>query len=228
MLILAIDTATYSGGIAILNQDKVIASQVLNIKKTHSQRLLRDIDYLMKECEIEPPGIDAYAVSVGPGSFTGVRIGIACVKGLAYASGKPLVGIPTLKALALRSAEPGILLCPVMDARRGEIFGAAYRMDNQTRELTNVLPGRAEPLTRFLERIEEPSLFSGDGSITFRNQIRERLGKEASFAAPNRNLPGAVEVAMLGMERLIKGEQDSPARLKPFYLRAPDVRPQSP
>ncbi len=224
MRILAIETTTHSGGIAIVEKDVVRASLILNVPRTHSQRLLRDIDFLLTECELEVANIDGIAVSLGPGSFTGVRIGLACAKGLAFASGKPLVGISTLEALAIRSAERGILLCPVLDARRGEVFAAGYRLDAAGYKLSMVLPGRAEPLDRFLERIEEPALFSGDGSLKFQGVIKEHLGDMARFAPADRNLPSAIEVAILGQARLASGEVDDIASLQPVYLRAPDAR----
>jgi tRNA threonylcarbamoyladenosine biosynthesis protein TsaB len=225
MRVLGIDTATHCGGIAILEDEQLLASLVLNIKKTHSERLLRDVDYLMKECELEMRDTDGIAVCIGPGSFTGVRIGMACAKGLAFASGKPLVGVSSLLALAERNAEPGILICPVLDARRSEIFGAAYRVRDNSRDLMEALPGRAEPLEQFLLQIKESALFCGEGSIKFRDKIKNILGERAHFASALRNLPSAVEIALLGMKRLVSGEQDDLAKLSPLYLRAHDAIP---
>jgi len=224
MRVLGIDTATHCGGIAILEDDRLLASLVLNIKKTHSERLLRDVDYLMKECGLEMRDMDGVAVCIGPGSFTGVRIGMACAKGLAFASGKQLAGVSSLPALAVRNAEPGVLICPVLDARRGEIFGAAYRLREKSGDLMETLPGRAEPLEQFLLQIKETALFCGDGSILFRDTIQNTLGERARFASALRNLPSAVEIALLGMKRLIAGEQDDLAKLSPVYLRAHDAK----
>jgi tRNA threonylcarbamoyladenosine biosynthesis protein TsaB len=147
---------------------------------------------------------------------------MACAKGLSFASGKPLVGVSSLVALAVRNAEPGILICPVLDARRSEIFSAAYRVEEHSRDLMEALPCRAEPLEQFLRQIKEPSLFCGDGSIKFRETIQNTLGDKAHFASALRNLPSAVEIAMLGMKRLVSGEQDDPAQLSPLYLRSHD------
>jgi len=209
----------------MLKDDEVMASLILNIKKTHSERLLRDLDGLMKECGLGMEDVDGFAVSIGPGSFTGVRIGLACSKGLACSAGKPLVGVSTLKALALRAAQPGILICPVIDARRSEIFGAAFRFETEGVEPEEVLAGRAEPLEAFLNRLSEPALFCGDGSLRFRREIMEKAGRKARFAAANRNLPSALEVAILGKIRLLRGECDDPATLVPLYLRQHDARP---
>jgi len=225
MRVLGLDTATHCGGIAILEDEQVLASLVLNIKKTHSERLLRDVDYLLKECGIEIKDLDGIAVCIGPGSFTGVRIGMACAKGLAFSSGKSLVGVSSFHALTLRNAEPGKLICPVLDARRSEIFGAAYRIREGSEEFIEVMPGRAEPLEQFLRQIKEPALFCGDGSIKFRETIKNILGDKALFAPGHRSLPSAVEIALLGMKRLASGEQDDLAELSPLYLRAHDARP---
>ena len=144
--ILAIETATRTGGVAIVEGNEVRGSLVLNTSKTHSERLLKAVDFLLGECTLKIADMDGIAVSLGPGSFTGVRIGLACAKGLAFASEKPLVGVSTLEALALRSAETKILLCPIIDARRGEIFGAGYHFDVANCRLISVLPPRAEPI----------------------------------------------------------------------------------
>ena len=224
MRVLGIDTSTHCGGIAFLEDDKVLASLVLNIQKTHSERLLRHVDYLFKECHLEIRDLDGIAVCIGPGSFTGVRIGMACAKGLSFGSGKPLVGIPSLLALAVRNAESGILVCPVLDARRNEIFGAGYRMREGTRDLVEVLPGRAQPLEQFLREIRELALFCGDGSLLFRETIKNTLGDKAHFASAHRNLPSAVEIALLGRERLASGDKDDPSTLSPLYLRVHDAR----
>jgi len=224
MRILSIDTSTDCGSIAILEDETLRALLSLNIKKTHSQRLLAGVDFLLSECGLKVNDIDALAVAQGPGSFTGVRIALACAKGLALAHEKPLVGVSTLEALAWQSAEPDILLCPVIDARRGEIFGAAYRKELSTGRICEVLPGRAEPLEKFLENICEPALFSGDGSIKFADDIRKKLGGNARFAPPGRNLPSAVTVALLGRERLLRGESDDAETLVPIYLRQHDAR----
>ncbi|MBN1901534.1 tRNA (adenosine(37)-N6)-threonylcarbamoyltransferase complex dimerization subunit type 1 TsaB [Candidatus Sumerlaeota bacterium] len=224
MRILGIDSATSCGGIAIIEDNMILASLVLNVKKTHSERLLKNIDYLLGECGVQIMDIDGVAVSIGPGSFTGIRIGMACAKGLAYSSGKPLVGVSLLDAIALRNAEPGILVCPVLDARRNEIFGAAYKMEAETRKMKETLPGRAEPLVKFLENIREKALFCGDGAFKFKETIEKTLGEKAIIAPANRNLPSAVEIAMIGMERLVRGEKDDIAGLAPLYLRAHDAR----
>lgn len=224
MRIIGIDSATSCGGIAIIEDNQILASLVLNVKKTHSERLLKNIDYLMGECGLQIMDMDGVAVSIGPGSFTGIRIGMACAKGLAYSSGKPLMGVSLLEALALRNAEPGILVCPVLDARRNEIFGATYKQDEDTRKMKEMLPGRAEPLVKFLENIRGKALFCGDGALKFRDEIEKALGEKAIFALANRNLPSAVEIAILGMERLSSGEKDDITGLAPLYLRAHDAK----
>lgn len=229
MLILAIDTSTHCGGVAIMKDEILTASLTLNIRKTHSERLLQNIDYLLSECGLQPSDLDGLAVSVGPGSFTGVRIGLSCAKGFCTAAKIPIIGISTLDSLALRCAEPNILICPVMDARRSEIFGAGYRLkDPASYELEEIIPGRALALEDFLKEIKEPALFTGDGSIMFKDIIKSALSKNARFAPPGRNLPSAVETALLGIRKLKKGIRDDPASISPLYLRSPDCRKPKP
>ncbi len=226
MLILAIETTTHCGSVALLRDDMLLGCLTLNTSRTHSQRLLRDTDFLMKECGVTPDAIEGVAVSLGPGSFTGVRIGLSFAKGFAFAAARPIAGVPTLKAMALRCAEPQILLCTVMDARRGEIFSAIWRMNPDTHVLEEIRPARAESLDAFLEEVTEPALFAGDGGIKFAERIRGRLGDRARFAQPGRNLPSAEEVAVLGREMLLDGRADDVALLKPIYLRTPDCNPR--
>ncbi len=244
--VLGIETATFCGGAALLGDDRLIASRTLYSSKTHSERLLAAIRDLLSEAECTLHDLTGLAVSIGPGSFTGVRIGVAAAKGLALAMHIPIVGISTLESLATRAGRDRRLLCPVVDARRDEVFAAAFRWPEQTDRPKPVLDPCVMPIGSFLDRLiamtsprasfrksrtENPKskiasgfVFIGDGALRYRKEIEHRLGARAQFAPAHRMLPSAEEIAWLGLQRLAHGRGDDPARLEPVYLRASDAR----
>jgi tRNA threonylcarbamoyladenosine biosynthesis protein TsaB len=222
--ILGIETATFCGGVALLSDDRLIGSLTLNSRETHSGRLLAAIERLQAEAAIGLDRLDAIAVSIGPGSFTGVRIGLSSAKGLAAAHGLPLVGVSTLEALAVRVGRDARLVCPVIDARRKEVFAAAWRWAEGDEVPDPVIAPGVMPIERFLEGLGGACLFAGDGALHYRDRIEAALGDRAAFAPPHRMLPSAEEVAWLGLRRFARGESDDPATLEPVYIRPSDAR----
>ena len=227
-MILGIDTATFCGGVALLADDRLIGSRTLNSSATHSARLLHAIKSLLAEAQLRVEDLTGLAVSIGPGSFTGVRIGLAAAKGLAVARGIPLVGISTLEALAVRAGRDPRLICPVVDARRNEVFAAAYRWPSGAELPRLVREVRVTPIEGFLRGLRGRCLFLGDGALRYRAEIESHLGPRASFAPPHRVLPSAEEIAWLGQRRLAQGESDDLAQLEPVYIRSSDARPPTP
>ncbi|MDN5326154.1 MAG: tRNA threonylcarbamoyladenosine biosynthesis protein TsaB [Moorella sp. (in: firmicutes)] len=219
MLVLGVDSATRVAAAAIGDDKQLVAELFFNTRKNHSQRLLPMIAALLAETGVELADLDGLAVSLGPGSFTGLRIGLATVKGLAQAAGKPLVGIPTLDALAWNAwGVPG-LICPVIQARRLEVYTALFRW--QEGELCRLTPYQAvDPasLVSLLESYTAPVYFLGDGVAPYR-EVWQQLGARAHFLPPPNNLSRAAAVAILGEERLRIGRPDDLSRLKPLYLR---------
>jgi tRNA threonylcarbamoyladenosine biosynthesis protein TsaB len=223
-LILGIETATFCGGVAVIAPDRLIGSRTLNSPATHSGRLLTAIEGLLHETELRLADLTGLAVSIGPGSFTGVRIGLAVAKGLAVSLTLPIVGVSTLEALALRAGRDRRLICPVVDARRNEIFGAAYRWEGASERPVEKLAPAVLPVEAFLERLGGQCLFLGDGALRYREAIERALADRAAFAPPHRMLPSAEEVACLGWMRLAQGEADDPGVLEPVYIRTSDAR----
>jgi tRNA threonylcarbamoyladenosine biosynthesis protein TsaB len=226
-MILGIETATFCGGVALLAGDRLVGSRTLNSSATHSARLLRAIKDLLEEAQTRLEEITGLAVSIGPGSFTGVRIGLSSAKGLAVALGVPIVGVSTLEALAVRAGRDALgrrLICPVIDARRNETFVAAYRWVRSVELPRLAVAAGVMPIGEFLRRLHGPCLFLGDGALRYRKQIEDRLGELASFAPPHRILPSAEEIAWLGQRRLARGESDDLAQLEPVYIRTSDAR----
>lgn len=220
MKILGIDTATQVAGIGIVDETGVLAESWLNTGKTHSQRLLPLMDSLLKNSEITWGEIYGLAVTVGPGSFTGLRIGLATVQGLTQVLHKPVVGIVSLDALVQNLAGVPGLLCPILDARKNEVYTALYRSEeNRMIQLSPYRAVNPEVLMKELLSSEERVTFLGDAVPVFRNLISDSLKERASFAPLTRNLLRAGEVAGLGLKRFHQGQEINSFEIKPFYLR---------
>jgi tRNA threonylcarbamoyladenosine biosynthesis protein TsaB len=216
-----VETSTLSGATALVEGDTVVAEYRLNVAITHSERLLPAIDHLLVTAGLRPADVDAFAVAIGPGSFTGLRIGLSTMKSLAFATGKPLCGVPTLDALAWSLPFAAYPVCPVLDARKGEVYTALYRTDGGRLEpLWEPRAVAPEALAAALAReLDGPVVFLGDGVAAYAAVLRERLGEAARFAPPAQRLPSAVTVAELARARLERGETADPATLVPLYLR---------
>jgi tRNA threonylcarbamoyladenosine biosynthesis protein TsaB len=218
MKILAIDTSTPVGSIAIVEGALLKAQHILNISATHNQRLLPGIDRILMETEWSLNDLDALAVSLGPGSFTGLRIGISIVKGLAWATGKPLAGVPTLDALAANVPFVPHPICPVLDARKGEIYTALFRWgDKQLPErLTEYMAIKPEDL---VDRISEKTVLVGDALLSHGDYLVKELGERLVQAPPHLNVVHASSVAWLAWQKLRLGIQEDVSSCTPLYVR---------
>ncbi len=221
MKILALETATMQGSLAILDDDTLVAEYSLNIKATHSERLIPAVHTVLTTLGLEVSDLDGFAVSLGPGSFTGLRIGLSTVKGFGFATGKPVVGVSTLAAMAYQFAHAAPLICPCLDARKKEIYTALYDLSSgHAAEL--ISPCAVDPRT-FMQQVKESTdrsiLFLGDGVNPYRAVMEEVLADRAVFAPPFAAIPRAGTVAALGMIKLRAGHQDDIVNLEPIYLR---------
>ncbi|MCK4325357.1 tRNA (adenosine(37)-N6)-threonylcarbamoyltransferase complex dimerization subunit type 1 TsaB [bacterium] len=217
MIVLSMDTSTRTGSVAVVEKSGLIAEYNLNIAETHTSRLMPMIDQVLRDARFTIKEMDAIAVGLGPGSFTGLRIGIATAKGLAMALNKPIVGIPTLDALAHNlSSAPG-LICPILDAKRGEIYTALYRYRGYI--LKKLTENLVLPMRDLLPKINEPVTFLGDAIDIYQDLIEEELGKKASFAPISLRLPRAANVAVLAFKKLKAGKEGPLHRIKPLYIR---------
>ncbi len=217
-IILAMETSGMSGSIALLAGSRCIGEHSLHTRLTHSRRLLQGISGLMADTGIDWPEINALAISIGPGSFTGLRIGLATAKGLAFASGIPMIGVASLDGLAAQFRFLPMQLCPIFDARKQEVWSALYRCDN------NGIPQRiseylAIPPAALVERITEPTLFVGDGLDLYRDMITQQLGELARFAPETIYFPRAAAIGLLAVMMYNKGEFLDPATATPLYIR---------
>jgi tRNA threonylcarbamoyladenosine biosynthesis protein TsaB len=207
---MSLETSTLAGGVALLEDERVIGEYLLDIRVTHSERLMPAIDRLLGDAGWRPASLDGLAVAVGPGSFTGLRIGLSAVKGLAWSLGVPVAAVPTLDALAAALPFAALPVCPVLDARRQEVYCSLYRWDGGTmRREWDYLALTPDALA---ERLSEPTVLLGDGAAGI-------ASRHARLAPPHRRLPSAAAVGVLGLGYFRAGEVVSARDLSPFYLR---------
>jgi len=225
MIILGIETSTRTGSVAIAEEEEIIAEYTLNIKETHTSRLMPAIDHILKDAHLTIQQMDAVAVSLGPGSFTGLRIGVATAKGLCLALRKPLIGIPTLDAFAHNICYTSHLICPLLDARRGEVYTALYRwrLPVGRHELEKLTGDMVLPLEELLSKINVPTIFVGDVFDGYRSLVEKAIPGKASFAPPYSSLPRAANVAVLGLRKLKSGEETDLQDIEPLYVRRPEA-----
>lgn len=219
MRILGIESSSLVASVAIVEDETTMAEYTVNFKKTHSQTLLPMIDEMVKLLEIDLSTVDAIAVSGGPGSFTGLRIGSATAKGLGLALHKPLIHVPTLDATAYNLYGTGALICPIMDARRNQVYTGIYRF----KESFEIVHGQdamdIDELIGILNSMREPVIFLGDGVPVFRSRIEETLTVRALFAPAHVNRQRASAVAALGAVYFKEGKTETAMEHKPDYLR---------
>jgi tRNA threonylcarbamoyladenosine biosynthesis protein TsaB len=221
MLILGIETSTKTGSVAVVSDTSVIAQYSLNIEVTHSERLMSTVDRVLKDTGLTIADLDGFAVAVGPGSFTGLRIGISTVKGLALATGKPIAAVSTLKALAWNLPFAGVPVCPMLDARKNEVYTALYRYEGAV--LVQTMPDAAIPLTALAGKIEGMTVFTGEAAHIYRSEIERQCGARALFAPSSAILPSAAAVAEIGLEMIMNNRQVEPDSLTPIYIRRPEA-----
>jgi tRNA threonylcarbamoyladenosine biosynthesis protein TsaB len=221
MFILGIETSTKTGSVAVLSDDAVIAQYSLNIEVTHSERLMSTVDRVLKDIGIAIADMDGFAVAIGPGSFTGLRIGLAAIKGLAFATGKPVAAVPTLKALAWNLPQAAYPVCPLLDARKNEVYGALYQYDGP--RLRQLMPEATIPLAEIVDKIPGTVLFTGEASWLYRQALENAFGDRALFAPRTACLPSAAAVAEIGLAMLQNKEQVDPDNLIPLYIRRPEA-----
>ncbi len=225
MKILAIETATLLGGVAILNGSSGLVAEVkLNVESTHSERLMTEIDRIMGKTSLQLEDVDVFAVSTGPGSFTGLRIGLSTVKGFSCATGKPIVAVPTLEAFSWNFPFCRHPVCTLFDARKKEVYAAVFQWEGG--KFRRLVDETSVKMERLLEHIEsEPELrggdilFAGEGVHLYRDKIINRMGGRALFPPADKMIPSPANVACIGLRKALKGEFAEPVGLVPFYIR---------
>lgn len=229
MRILALDSSGLVASVAVAEEEegtsdaRTVAEYTVNFKKTHSQTLLPMLDEVAKMIELDLHTVDAIAVAAGPGSFTGLRIGSATAKGLGLALHKPLIQIPTLEGLAYNLCGVSGLICPIMDARRGQVYTGIYRIDSSCiiEVVEDQMAVDIEELGRKLCEYGERVTFLGDGVPVFREALEGQImaGYDIGFAPANMNRQRAASVAALALQYYKAGRTETAAEHQPDYLR---------
>ena len=222
--ILALDSSGLVASAAVVCGDELIAEYTINYKKTHSQTLLPMLDEIKKMIELDLESIDAIAVAAGPGSFTGLRIGSATAKGLGMALGKPLIGVPTVDGLAYNLYGTDKIICPIMDARRSQVYTGIYTFERGEEKYTlKILKEQcAVPMEEMISELNglgREVVFLGDGVPVFKEMIAEKINVPYSFAPAHMNRQRAAGVAVLAAEYYAQGKIQTAADHEPEYLR---------
>lgn len=236
MKIIALDSSGLVAGVAIVQDGELVGEYTINHKKTHSQTLLPMLEELKNMTELELDTVDAIAVARGPGSFTGLRIGSATAKGLAWTMDVPVISVPTTDAMAYHFYGSDKLICPIMDARRSQVYCGIYtfertqdaqtaerqtggRVRYQLRVIRNACALAVEDLIERLNELDKEVVFLGDGVPVYQNKITEAVTVPFSFAPPHCNRQRAANVAALGAVYFAEGKIQKAAEHVPEYLR---------
>lgn len=218
--ILTIDTSSSTCSVALTIGERLVSEGLLNMGKTHASRLLGLVDTALGAAGITVNDLDGIGVALGPGSFTGLRVGIATVKGLALAANKPVCGFSSLAMLAMNLPWASHQVCPLFDAKKKEVYAALYECREEPlplREDCVVPPGE------LLDSLDCVTIFVGEGALAYREMIIERMGDRAIFAPSYSHPPRASSGAILARRAFARGEAISPALLLPRYLRASEA-----
>ena len=224
MKLIALDSSGLVASVAVLEDDNFIAEYTIQYKKTHSQTLLCMLDEVKKMTELDLSTIDAIAIASGPGSFTGLRIGSATAKGLGLALNIPIIEVPTVEGMAYRMYGTGDIVCPMMDARRNEVYTGlfAFHASKPYDEMETVLPQCAIPVAELIARcnaLGRRVVFLGDGVPVYKEMLEQGLTVPYGFAPPHLNRQSALAVGSLGMRYYEQGKYVTADQHAPDYLR---------
>ncbi len=217
MRILALDTASRTCSAALMEDRALVAEWSLGNGRTHATHLMIMIDQILRISGVAITDVDGFAVSRGPGSFTGLRIGISTIKALALSMEKPLVGVSSLDALAFQASYFPGLICALLDARKGEVYEAKFRYVKG--KIQKLGPERVCAPLAAVSDIHEPCLLIGDGAVAYADEIGRSLGENLRMATVTDNAIRAATVAMLAHDRFCAGDADDLACFEPRYIR---------
>ena len=226
MKILAIECSATACSAAVLEDEKIVASGYVNVKLTHSQTLMPMVENILKSAILNIGDIEGFAVSSGPGSFTGIRIGISAIKGLAAPQKKPCVSVSTLHSMALNYRDSDCIVCAVMDARCNQVYNALFDVENG--KITRLCEDRALMCDELAENLKNMSQFGnkrviivGDGAELFYSFVKEF--ENVAIAVPERRYQNAVSVGLAALDEFKNGNHQTPEELLPVYLRLPQA-----
>lgn len=230
MYLLAIDSATQVAGVALLRDEQLVVEEFANIGLTHSETLMPMVDQVLNNASVTVRQLDAIAVTIGPGSFTGLRIGLAAAKGLAMAADKPLIGISTLEVLAHNLSYSPLLAGTILDARKGEIYGACFDISQAyPQRLGEEVACSPEDFCReadhWLKETDRPGLvLLGDGFTSYRQVFIEHWGDKLRLLPPHQQLPRAASLASLARLKALRCDYSDRLLLRPTYIRLSEAQ----
>jgi len=219
--LLAVDTATESCGVAVITDGRIQAELSLVHGETHTKHIVTAIDEALGLAGAALTEIDAFAVTRGPGSFTGLRIGISTMKGMAFAAGKPIIGVSSLEVLAYQAEGDSRLVCPMIDARRNEIYWRIYRRKAGT--LTPVTSERVGSVNHLADEIDESCMFIGNIAPRFTTQLLQLVKQTSQWAPAGDNAIRPAVLAQLAWQRFNLGRVDNVKTFVPIYIRKSDA-----
>ena len=220
MIVLSVDSSSLVTTVALLKDEFVLGEYTLNFKREHSVILMEKIEMLLNDCQIDISEVDGFVVSKGPGSFTGLRIGMATIKGLSMGANKPYVSISSLDALANSLITFDGIICPIMDARRGQVYTGIFRFNGTVME--TIKPQcimMIDDLITELDKIKAPVMFLGDGIDTQKDTIEDKMITEHHYAPASMNRQKASSLAALAEIYYAEGKIETAREHKPEYLR---------
>ena len=215
--LLTIQTATPAGSVALTVGEHLLGELLLDVRRPHGSWLLGAIEQLLKAAGMTATDLDGFGVTLGPGSFTGLRVGLATVKGLALAAGKPVAGVSTLQTLAMQAPHVAVPLCALLDARKHEVYAGHFRWQAGWPQLAGA--EQVLPPELLLAGIGEATLFAGDGASVYRTLIARQLGARAHFLPDVYAPPRAAHAALLALRAFHAGAAQPPAAVNPVYIR---------
>ncbi len=224
-LLLGVDTATETLALSLSAGSRVVTELTVQTDRTHATVIIDAIGHLLELAKLEPGDIDGLIAGRGPGSFTGLRIGLAVVKGMALALSKPVVAVSSLACLALQAGGEGMPVWAMIDARRKQVYCCSYRLSGYNLDQLNseqVLSPR-----QLVDLVSEPCLLVGTGAINYKGLFKKILGNKAVFAPAVQHRIRPASLAQLGWQKWQQGRQIDGHYLVPVYLRRPDARPGS-
>ena len=215
MRILGIDTSTKYAGVAIVEDDKLIAESTMQFMATHSEKLLPEIAHILNTIKIPIETIDYYAITAGPGSFTGLRVAVSTVKGLSFVTQKKVIPISTLEVMAWEFTFCNHQICPILDARKKEVFSALFKWKDN--KILRIKEDSVSEIDNLIELINEKTVFTGSGAELYREKLVEKLGSKAIFPPFLYSYPSPCIVAYIGFQKI--NDAIDAKELQPRYLR---------
>jgi tRNA threonylcarbamoyladenosine biosynthesis protein TsaB len=223
MLTLAFDTSSRTAAVAVLRDDTILDESIINTGLNHSEMLMPEIDYALRQVRIKISDINLFACTLGPGSFTGLRIGVSTLKGLMLATGTPAAGVSSLAAVVLNLGTTSKLICSMIDAGRGQVY-VAYFKYNDENILQQISEEKAVNPQEIINNTDKNTLFVGDGVIKYADIIKN-IKSEVSIASDLQNYIRASAVGILGRKKFAEKDLLDASTLVPIYLRSADALP---